>query len=86
MLKAKEANRIANSYQSHAKDETIAYLEEAIIARAKEGFKWFPWDYEYAIDYHGLTKNEKQEIIFELRDAGYDVKDHWMIEQVIIRW
>ncbi len=86
MFTATEANRIANGYRSHAKDETMTYLEKAIIARAKDGFKWFPWDYAYAMSYDGLTANEKQEIIFELRSAGYEVKDHWMIKQVIIRW
>jgi len=86
MLTAIEASRIADSYQSHAKNETIAYLEKAIIARAKDGFKWFPWDYAHAMNYNGLTANEKQEIISELRSAGYDAKDYRIIKQIIIRW
>ena len=86
MLKASEANRIANGYHGCTKNETMAYLEKAIIARAKDGFKWFSWDYAHAMNYDGLTANEKQEIIFELRSADYDVKDHWIIKQIIIRW
>lgn len=86
MLKASEANRIANGYQSYAKKEITDYLEKSIISRAKDGFKWFPWDYNYSMEYDGLTTDEKQEIIFELRNAGYDVKDRWMIKQAIIRW
>ncbi len=86
MLKASEANRIANGYQSHAKNKTMAYLEKAIIALASEGFKWFSWDYSFDMEYNEFTIDEKQEIIFELRNAGYDVKDRWMIKQAIIRW
>lgn len=86
MLKAKVANRITNSYQSYAKKETIDYLEKSIISRAQKGFEWFSWDYNYSMKYDELTADEKQEIIFELQNAGYDVKDHRIIKQIIISW
>lgn len=86
MFSATEANRIANSYQSRAKDETMTYLEETIIERAKDGLKWFCWNYEIAMIYDGLTQNEKQEIISELCSAGYEVKECRILKQITIRW
>ena len=86
MLNAKEANRIANNYQSEAKKSNLDYIEKSITARAKEGFKWFPWDYDFAMKYEGLTADEKQEIVFNLQSAGYDVKDHWFLKELVIRW
>ena len=86
MLSANEANRIANNYQSCAKKGVIAYLEKSIMARASEGIKWFSWDYTFSMEYSGLTRSEKQEIIYELQSAGYDVKEHWIPREVIIRW
>lgn len=86
MLKASEANRIANNYQSYVKEKSTNYLEKCIVARAEDGFKWFSWNYGYCMAYDGLTANEKQEIISELQSAGYDAKDHQILKQIIIRW
>lgn len=86
MLSANEANRIANNYQSHAKEKALAYLEKSIVARANDGLKWFPWSYDFSMEYEGLTENEKQEIIYELRSAGYDVKNNWLLGEITIRW
>ena len=86
MLSANEANRIANNYQSRAKEKALAYLEKSIMARANDGLKWFPWSYDFNMEYEGLTENEKQEIIYELRSAGYDVKNNWLLGEITIRW
>lgn len=85
MIKANEANRIANDYYKGFKSQTMDYLEKSIVACAKDGLKWFSWDYGFSME-EGLTAKDKQEIIFELRFAGYDVKDHWMLKEVVIRW
>lgn len=86
MLSANEANRIANNHQSHTKKKALAYLEKSIMARANDGLKWFPWNYGFNMEYNELTANEKQEIIYELRSAGYDVKDNWLLKEISIRW
>ena len=86
MLKASEANHIANGWYEEAENRVMDYLEQSILARAKDGLKWFPWDYEFSMEENGLTAKGKQNIIFKLRSAGYDVKDHWIMKEVIIRW
>lgn len=86
MLSANEASRITDSYQNLAKKAVISYLEKSIMARAKDGIRWFSWDYAFSMEYNGLAENEKQEIIHELRSAGYDVKEHWILREVTICW
>ena len=86
MLKASEANRIANGWYAEAENRVMDYLEQSIIARAKDGLKWFLWDYDFSMEENGLTAKSKQNIIFKLRSAGYDVKDNWIMKEVVIRW
>ncbi len=83
MLKANEANRISNGSQNRVKQEVLFYLEKAIIANAEDGFKWLCWNYRYSTNF---TAHDKQEIIFELRSCGYDVKDSWTAKEILIRW
>ena len=86
MLTANEANRIANNYQMNAKEEMISGIEDSILERANDGFKWFFWNYSLDMEYNGLTTKEKQEIIFELRSVGYRIEDDWARKEMIIYW
>jgi len=66
--------------------EHMSYLEESIIARSRDHFRWFPFDYSFLYDEGTLCPDGKSEIIRQLRDAGYDVKDEWLNGRLVIRW
>jgi len=86
MMNAAKANRISNNYYCPIKENALKHIENEIYKRAIDGFKWAIWSYKLAMFFDGLTANEKKEIIYELRNAGYDVKDNFFNEELEIRW
>lgn len=86
MLKASEARKIARGYNSEAAQQMRKHVEELIKQRALDGFFWMDYDYNFEIEYNGVAPKEVQEMIYDLRKAGYDVKDHWVGKQLTLHW
>lgn len=86
MLKANEARKIAQNYNNEAAQRMQNHIEKLIEQRAKEGMFWLPYNYNPNIANEAITHENVVEIVYNLQDAGYDVKDNWFTKNLIIYW
>lgn len=86
MLKASEARKIAQNYNNGAAQRMQNHIEELIEQCAEEGMFWLPYNYNPNVANESITHKDVVEIVYNLREAGYDVKDNWFTKNLIICW
>ena len=86
MLKANEARKIANGYNSRAGERMRKHVERLIQERAKSGCFWVTYSYDIDMEYYNVTQQDVNAMAKDLRRIGYEVKDSWLGGSLTIRW
>lgn len=86
MLRANKAREIAQNRKSEAAQRMQNHVEELIEQRAKDGMFWLPYDYGFNMEHEAVTREEVVEMVHNLQDVGYDVKNNWFAKNLTIRW